>query len=46
MKFGYFSKCGWPGMSQTQIMQSLVPFAEKVLPALKTNQSVAHAGNA
>ena len=39
-------KCGWPGMTQRQIMQSLVPFAEKVLPALKSNRSISHASNA
>ena len=39
-------KCGWPGMSQHEIMQSLVPFAEKVLPALQSNEASVHVSNA
>ena len=30
-------KCGWPGMSQQLIMDSLIPFAEKVLPAINSS---------
>ena len=39
-------KCGWPGMTQDQIMQSLVLFAEKVLPEIQTLEKTTNVSNA